>query len=62
MRVELPDQELVDRLIPPLDEEEIATLQAAGVRFPTGEALPPFQPVKPRPRWLAFVLRMIGRA
>lgn len=58
----IPDQAVVDSLMPPLDEDEIATLKAAGVIFPTGETLPPFKPVKPRPLWLAVLLRAIGRA
>ncbi|HSU14846.1 hypothetical protein [Longimicrobium sp.] len=53
---EIPD----DWVSEPLDEETIAALKARGARFPTGEPrLDDFEPVKQRPAWLAFLLRLI---
>lgn len=61
MDVHLEDQQL-DWVAPPLSDQEIAALKAMGARFPTGGPPRDFQPVKMRPRWLAFLLRIIGRA
>jgi hypothetical protein len=46
----------------PLHPDEIAALKAMGARFPSGGPVRDFEPVKLRPRWLAYVLRTIGRA
>jgi hypothetical protein len=61
MDVHLENQQ-VDYVVPPLSDEEIAALKAMGARFPTGGPVRDFEPVKMRPRWLAFLLRIIGRA
>jgi hypothetical protein len=50
-------QEEWDRAFPPLTPEEKARLEEVGVHFGTGEPMPVFTPVKPRPRWLAFLYR-----
>jgi hypothetical protein len=34
-------------------------LRRAGVRVPTRQNVAPFDPVRLRPRWLAFLLRLV---
>lgn len=43
---------------PMLSEEEI--LRRAGVSIPTMRDIAPFEPVRLRPRWLAFLHRILN--
>ena len=43
---------------PSLNEEEI--LRRAGVSIPTMRDIAPFRPAPRRPRWLAFLLRILA--
>jgi hypothetical protein len=43
---------------PGLSEEEI--LRRAGVSIPTMRDIAPFEPVRLRPRWLAFLCRLLA--
>ena len=54
------EADLDDWEIPPLDEETRAELQAAGLQ-PATESFAGYEwrPVKKRPRWLAFLRRLI---
>jgi len=44
---------------PPMSPEQRAALEAAGVKFGTGEPLRDFKPFPQRPRWLAFLLTIL---
>jgi hypothetical protein len=44
----------------PMSAEQRAALEAIGVKFGTGEPLRDFQPLPQRPRWLAFLLTLVG--
>ena len=46
---------------PPMSPEQRAALEAAGVKFGTGEPLRDFKPLPQRPRWLAFLWRQFHR-
>lgn len=61
MKTDLQHDELDNWVAPPLDPETIEALKAMGARFPRGGTLPPFEPVKKRPAWLAFLLRIAKR-
>ncbi|HEX5869242.1 MAG TPA: hypothetical protein VFY65_02435 [Longimicrobium sp.] len=43
---------------PVLSDEEI--LRRAGVSIPTMRDIAPFEPVRLRPRWLAFLIRLFA--
>jgi hypothetical protein len=45
---------------PDLTSEEVAALRSIGVRFGSGKPLVDFKPLPQRPRWLAFLLTLIG--
>ena len=53
---EIP-QEVWDHAFPPLTEEEEARLGVMGVKRSTGDEVFDFNPVRKRPRWLAFLYR-----
>jgi hypothetical protein len=42
-----------------MSPEQKAALEAGGVTFGTGEPLRDFKPLPKRPRWLAFLLRLM---
>jgi hypothetical protein len=44
-----------------MSPEMRAALEKAGVTFGTGEPLRDFEPVRPRPRWLAFLWRQFHK-
>ena len=43
-----------------ISPEHRAALEAIGMRFGTGEPIRDFEPLPQRPRWLAFLLTLIG--
>ena len=59
MRTHVEDQDLDHWAAPPLDPATVAALEAMGMRIATGAPDPDFVPVRKRPRWLAFLLRLI---
>jgi hypothetical protein len=43
-----------------MSPEQKTALEAGGVTFGTGELLTDFRPIRKRPRWLAFLLRLVS--
>jgi hypothetical protein len=59
MRADLKEEDLDTWVPPPLDPETETVLDAMGVTRATQPFDPEWRPVPRRPRWLAFIYRML---